>query len=745
MMGANARPAGEGSGARPATSGRGGIISSRVWPSILIAGGLLLATARAGFAQSSAQKPFNVPAADAAVSLGQIAQQADAQIVFLPETVHGVTTQAVIGRYSVPEALDRLVAGTDLIVTEDRPTGAFAVSRRPRPAEAPEDHALQMRSYIVATMQIEKHPWRYALSGGIELLSRAPDFETDWILHSVQRGLWVQDRLIPPDLAPPPTVLPALIVDDVDRPTTTKQELHSQPLNFQMAPDAWAWGGINPVLGYGQIEARDDDAYSKNINVFHSDTRGVLTDSGWAFRQRLRRCVPPLPEWFVVGLVGPFGLSRESFAFFPKAEERAVGNILMFGSGSLVGELEKQPIGKIVGPGSLWLSEADTARIKEQWQLPVSSKVPFLPAAELFGETPPREEDTALWASEAGLFVRWAVVGPGQATAGGRAAFARLLRLARSEPVTESVFSSCYGFGFADLEAKLQSYLKTVLGRPVRLSANFDDHPLGLEEPTLEQATPDQVGRILGDWLRMKGELLRESDPTLSKEFFDAAGRILVRTVMNGGEGSADGRVATSRRALELAVKWILAGAQPVHDRDFVAVFGLYENDVGDSVAARRLLETAWAAGPLRPQAYLVLGRLRLAEALASAGTNPGRLSGPQTDWIVAPLVAGRHQSPVRPEIYQLLAETWARSDGSLSAEDRAVLDESASLFPRDVALGCKLALALAHHRLVEPARAAIERVERFSPADSALRSDLENLRATFSRTQPNPSPGPNR
>jgi iron complex outermembrane recepter protein len=90
-----------------------------------------------GFPQSSAplanaqKKSFKVAAGDAAASLKQFSQQSGEQIVFPLETVRGITTNAVNGELTAREALDRMLAGTGLLVVQDDRTGAFAIRREP--------------------------------------------------------------------------------------------------------------------------------------------------------------------------------------------------------------------------------------------------------------------------------------------------------------------------------------------------------------------------------------------------------------------------------------------------------------------------------------------------------------------------------------------------------------------------------------------------------------------------------------
>jgi iron complex outermembrane recepter protein len=95
--------------------------------------GLLVLLPAAARADASATRPFDVPAGEAGPSLRLFAQQAKREIVFPP--LDGVRTNAVRGEYTVKAALDRLLAGTELVSFEDGKTGALVVNRPPAEAK----------------------------------------------------------------------------------------------------------------------------------------------------------------------------------------------------------------------------------------------------------------------------------------------------------------------------------------------------------------------------------------------------------------------------------------------------------------------------------------------------------------------------------------------------------------------------------------------------------------------------------
>src|ERR1019366_2049855 len=72
---------------------------------------------------------FNVPSDVAENSLKKFSAQSGREVLFDSDAVGRVTTNAVVGTYIPREALDRMLANTELLAIEDEKTGAFAVQR----------------------------------------------------------------------------------------------------------------------------------------------------------------------------------------------------------------------------------------------------------------------------------------------------------------------------------------------------------------------------------------------------------------------------------------------------------------------------------------------------------------------------------------------------------------------------------------------------------------------------------------
>jgi len=89
-------------------------------------------------AAGSAERAFDIPAGNAEQTLRLFSRQAGAQFVFSADKVKGVRTNPLKGRYTCPDALNRLFAGTDLSVVRDERTEALTV-RYIRPPASPSE------------------------------------------------------------------------------------------------------------------------------------------------------------------------------------------------------------------------------------------------------------------------------------------------------------------------------------------------------------------------------------------------------------------------------------------------------------------------------------------------------------------------------------------------------------------------------------------------------------------------------
>ena len=78
---------------------------------------------------SKKQSVLNIPEGEAAYTLKEFAKQAEVEIMFNPQSVYGVKTNAVIGKYYPHSALRIMLADTNLTIDYDEGNGAYGIMR----------------------------------------------------------------------------------------------------------------------------------------------------------------------------------------------------------------------------------------------------------------------------------------------------------------------------------------------------------------------------------------------------------------------------------------------------------------------------------------------------------------------------------------------------------------------------------------------------------------------------------------
>jgi hypothetical protein len=591
-------------------------------------------------------------------------------------------------------------------------------------AEAARERAVTLERFVVSASRIELNPWRYAAVPGFEVLSRASDEETAWELDALRRGLWIQDAVMPKDWMPAPALPYTVIIDDTDLNRVPAGQVHSQPVVFHAPDDALTWGPLSDRIDVSMdpMGAYDGDTFAVNTNLHGVDTTRITYGS--ISLERLFRCAPPLPRWLMEGLLGQnCGLFRESFALFPEDQ-------------SGIPALASPWIRRADGPGTLWESLGETQQLLDRLKKKKKMKIPVPPLGALFAERPPPGDKQALWESEAGLFARWALMGPGQKDPASARAFRAFVDRARRGPVTEQMFIDCFGFGYAAMEEKLGAYLKTVLALPTSVSLEM---PRNFKAPELRAATADEIGRILGDWMRMQAGALRADNAGLSREYLDSAGRMLERAYRRDNGlppdadpsrpgGGAGGAGPNTALGAPVVMPPFVVSASRVRDPALLAVYGLYEHDLGNDGRAREFLEAAAKAGAVRPRAYLVLARLRFSEALGVPAGAEARISAHQAEWILEPLAVARRSSE-SADIDRLVVETWIQCEARPTPDEVAQVEEGAGRFPRDTGLTYRSAYLCAKSGYPAQAAAMIERGLGLA-TEGESRRYLEELRS---------------
>jgi hypothetical protein len=563
----------------------------------------------------------------------------------------------------------------------------LSVAPEKAPPPTAKDKIVMMPPVVVAAARISKTPWRYVSLPGFEVLTRASDGDVKWDLNGIKHSLWIQNAIIPKEWLPELPVPCTVIIDNTDLSAIRTDQPHSQSIKFSAPSDPLAWGDLSGQV-HSAVEpiSTDGDTFAVNSNVFGVNTSGVTYDS--INLDRLLRSTPPLPGWVISGLLGRDGLFRGGFLILA---QRGGG-----GGGSDRNDLDSSipdsesdyqshpvPLSEASGPGTLWVSSAETQQLLQQLKRDKATPIPLLPLAEFFAETPPPAKDRALWESEAGLFLRWGLMGPGHEDPAMSQAFLALVSEARQEPVTEKLFTDCFGFGYGVMEDKLEAFLKTALASPTRVRGL--KMPRSFSVPKLRVATADETGRMLGDWIRMQGETLRLRRSPSAPGFFDAAGEMLWRAYRD------DNSLPDQSPPPEAL------SADQVRDPNLLAVYGLYERDAGRDAMAGEFLEAAVKANVVRPRAYQVLAELRLAAANAKPLGANGRISVQQAAAVLEPLQAAL-RFPASLELYDLMVDTWGRCDAKADSVSIKTLVTGAALFPRSTSLTFKAALLCARN-----------------------------------------------
>lgn len=112
-------------------------------------------------------------------------------------------------------------------------------------------HTIVLPSYVVSAMRVQKSGWRYAALPGFEVLTRASEDETNWLLDALRRGQWLEDHVLPSDWLSAAPVPYTVIIDDADLKKIRSTQMHAEPIVFSEPPDAFTWG--IPTVNVWQI------------------------------------------------------------------------------------------------------------------------------------------------------------------------------------------------------------------------------------------------------------------------------------------------------------------------------------------------------------------------------------------------------------------------------------------------------------------------------------------------------------
>lgn len=294
-----------------------------------------------------------------------------------------------------------------------------------------------------------------------------------------------------------------------------------------------------------------------------------------------------------------------------------------------------------------------------------------------------------LWAKQAYAFVHFCLFGEKLQH---KEAFTKFVQRLAREPLSETLFKECFKLSYADMQKQLGGYIRHTRHQYQKYALQKGDSidPKSIE---LRTASPAEIALIKGDALRLAGH---------HEQAFIAY------------------RSAYLRRAREPA---LLAG------------LGLVEKELQHAERSRELLEAAVQTNAPRPSAYVELARLRFEQAANNAAS--GKFSAAQVASVLKPLFAARQHPPMIPEAYELIAQTWARSEVAPKPENLAVLDEGIRAFPRRSPLLFNAA-QLYQQAGAPQVAASIARLGVRFAGDAATKAKFEQLLATLPATPAN-------
>lgn len=244
-----------------------------------------------------------------------------------------------------------------------------------------------------------------------------------------------------------------------------------------------------------------------------------------------------------------------------------------------------------------------------------------------------------IWAKQSYAFVHMCLYGEKKKY---QKPFAEFLRRIAKEPVTEAMFKECFKMSYKDMLMQIRSYAESTYAEIQIYQSKKGGEDLIIQPKplALREATQSEIGRIKGEALVLAGH------------------RVKAKT--------------------ELIAPYVRGERDP----ELLAALGLFEKKEGKEADARKFLEAAWTGKTTRPDALLELSRFRYADALAKP-EGPDKLFAPaQVRAIVDPLLVARRQPPHNYAIYDLMADTWARSATKPKREEAIPIIEGALLFP---------------------------------------------------------------
>jgi hypothetical protein len=162
-------------------------------------------------------------------------------------------------------------------------------------------------------------------------------------------------------------------------------------------------------------------------------------------------------------------------------------------------------------------------------------------------------------------------------------------------------------------------------------------------------------------------------------------------------------------------------------DPQILAALGASERQAGRHDRARKFLTAAVEGKTTDAAAYVDLARYRFADAVAAPGGANGLFSAEQRAGIVPLLLTARSLPPPNPQLFELLADTWLRSDAPPTEPDIAPLVIAVNYFPNRLKLVYATAALCGRAGMKDAQRTLVAHGIKFSP-DAAAKAKFEAL-----------------
>ncbi len=565
---------------------------------------------------------------------------------------------------------------------------ACAVSAGVLSAADPEaGPVVELPKFVVTEMRILPEPetWRYASIPGFEILTNAPDRETEQLIRGFELFRNVLDVVWP---MPDQMRSPMYLIVCGGRSKFDQFQPRNTTANAQQISLFLTGRNRAALVVDSQTKVLDiKDPVMMNMDEGPEDmSRLVIEHDRRLYREYVRyllsRCDPRLPAWFEEGMtqiIMAMKFDRTSIEIGTVAAPNTISaEAEAVESANAMAAAADPDIPKIPPPPA---QERDfNAILKSQTLLPLEQ---LLTAAH---DSPEAVDPLShmIWSKEAYAFVHLGLYGQGGKW---RNAFARyLLRTAR-EPATEAVFKECFGRTYKDMALELRMYVEFTDYQAKRYEAakgrGFPEpHPIALRD-----ATPTEIALIKGNTMLMAN------------------------------------RVADARA--EFIAPYFRGG----RDARLLSALAYVERLAGKDDRAKKFLAAAVAANTTDADAYFELAKYRFEEASAAPADPEGKFSAEQTKMIIDLLLKARTLPPLNRGVFELLADTWMRSTVRPTEADVLPLIAAARQFPTQLNLVYITANLCRRAGLADAARALVAHGLKYAP-DAATKSRFEQLQA---------------